>query len=260
MTIEIGKVYKHYLVLGQEFNKHGGRGHENDKFWRCQCIKCNYIREGEEAIRFDYLNPNDKHSVSCPNCKTKYTIANLPEVKVGASYNDCTIIHRTFISVPKRGEIYILKDNKTKQEFPRYDFDLRKGYKWHPPTTIKVSQSKLSKECRQLLDKNKILHKSEMTFFDLRGENNSALYFDDYCPEYNLIIEYDGTQHYKSSNGIFKNKLPSIMTRDKIKEQWCIDHEMNLIRIPWYQEGKVTIDDLRPYISNFHIIKNYRCY
>ena len=67
MKIIINNIYKHYKILGIEPNKHGTGTHKNDIFYIGQCIDCNYIRQGDEAIRSDYLNPNDKKTVPCHN-------------------------------------------------------------------------------------------------------------------------------------------------------------------------------------------------
>jgi len=261
MAIEIGKIYKHWKVKERELNKSGNGHHKNDAFWVCECINCGYIRKGKEALRFDYLNENDKHSVICPQCKTKYTIKELPDLKVGAEYNNSEIIDHTCIDVPRRGEIYILKDKITNDIFPRCSTDLKKGFKWHSPRRLPTTESKLATEARNILDKNNIIHKSNMTFYDLRGTNGNALFFDDYCPEYNLMLEYDGKQHYPElATGFYKDQVSDIQLRDNIKEEWCKKHEVNLIRIPWWKEGKITIKDLWPYISDFHIIKYSKCY
>ena len=118
MNISIGEIKKQYKILGLEPNKHGINSHKNDKFYRCQCIKCGYIREGDEAIRTDYLNPNDKKAIPCPQCGLRWKVSTVPtELKIGAQYNGCTIIEQTGKSVPKRGEIFKLQDNETGENF-----------------------------------------------------------------------------------------------------------------------------------------------
>jgi very-short-patch-repair endonuclease len=60
--------------------------------------------------------------------------------------------------------------------------------------------------------------------------------FDFYIPEYNLAIEYDGELHYHSID-IFggDENLISTKKRDNIKNQYCKENGIYLLRIPyWY--------------------------
>jgi len=43
------------------------------------------------------------------------------------------------------------------------------------------------------------------------------------------------------------------MTYDEIKNQWCKDNNIPLIRIPYWHLQDLTIDDLRPETSQFLI-------
>lgn len=53
------------------------------------------------------------------------------------------------------------------------------------------------------------------------------LYFDFYLPSYNLVIEYDGKQHYS------KRKPVSAITNDFIKTAYCVKNRINLLRIKY---------------------------
>lgn len=65
--------------------------------------------------------------------------------------------------------------------------------------------------------------------------------FDFYLPDYNLIIEYDGKQHFEpvdfSGQGISwsKRELKEIKKKDKIKTKYCKDNNINLLRIPYWE-------------------------
>lgn len=49
---------------------------------------------------------------------------------------------------------------------------------------------------KQSLEELKIPFIKEKTFPELVSDNNVPLRFDFYLPQYNLIIEYDGEQHF----------------------------------------------------------------
>ena len=62
--------------------------------------------------------------------------------------------------------------------------------------------------------------------------------FDFYLPDYNTCIEYDGEQHFhtpnnKTSTYFTKEKIDEIQYRDSIKNQYCKDNNIKLIRIPY---------------------------
>lgn len=58
-------------------------------------------------------------------------------------------------------------------------------------------------------------------------KSNHLLYFDFFLPLYNLVIEYDGSQHYH------KNKPESAITNDFIKTAYCVKNRINLLRIKY---------------------------
>lgn len=84
---------------------------------------------------------------------------------------------------------------------------------------------------------------------DLIDKNN--LHFDFWIPKINIAIEYDGKQHFKPINyfgGIrgFKN----IRKHDLMKDQYCDDNNINLIRIPYtVTTNKEIIDVLSSHLS-----------
>lgn len=74
--------------------------------------------------------------------------------------------------------------------------------------------------------------------------------FDFYLPEYNLFIEYDGVQHYEPVRFMGNNAdenmriFGTIKLHDSIKNKYCEDNRINLLRIPyWEKENIETIID-----------------
>lgn len=71
-------------------------------------------------------------------------------------------------------------------------------------------------------------------------KNIHCLPFDFYLPQYNMCIEYDGEQHYRPINfgGCSDDKaiqsFQSTYINDNIKNQYCEQHNINLLRIPYY--------------------------
>ena len=72
----------------------------------------------------------------------------------------------------------------------------------------------------------------EKTFENCVFANGTFARFDFYLPQHNLIVEYDGEQHYTGWNG--KDNLNEIQAKDKFKTEWCEKNQIQLLRIPYY--------------------------
>lgn len=82
---------------------------------------------------------------------------------------------------------------------------------------------------------------SQKTFDDCRNpKTNALLYFDFYLPDYNCCIEYDGRQHFVENSFGKWDELEKVQYRDNIKNQYCKDNNIRLIRIPYTEKNKIT--------------------
>ena len=81
-----------------------------------------------------------------------------------------------------------------------------------------------------LLTKNNIKFERQKTFPNLKYKN--PLYCDFYLPEFNLIIEFNGEQHYKPVE-LFggQENLELIQLRDKIKKDYCLKNNIAFLTI-----------------------------
>lgn len=92
--------------------------------------------------------------------------------------------------------------------------------------------SKGEKEIKIFLEKKIIFFKSQFIFNECKDERN--LPFDFYLPEYNICIEYDGLQHFKPIEYFGgKKTFKSIQKHDNIKNEYCKNNNINLIRIKY---------------------------
>jgi very-short-patch-repair endonuclease len=60
--------------------------------------------------------------------------------------------------------------------------------------------------------------------------------FDFFIPEFNTCIEYDGRQHFEPIEyfgGFYSLEKQRI--KDKIKDNFCKNNNIKLIRIPYYE-------------------------
>lgn len=69
--------------------------------------------------------------------------------------------------------------------------------------------------------------------------------FDIYLPEYNILIEYDGEQHYRPVNfgGIGDEEaienLKKTQYHDTIKNEYCRQNNIPLIRVPYWEKNNL---------------------
>lgn len=76
------------------------------------------------------------------------------------------------------------------------------------------------------------------------------LRFDFYVDNH-YLIEFDGRQHFSNNNSIFDTK--DTQRKDKIKNEWCKNHNIPLIRIPYTHYDKLQLNDLLLETSQFII-------
>ena len=102
----------------------------------------------------------------------------------------------------------------------------------------------------QLLQSNNIKYKKQYTFSDLLSEKNSPLKFDFGILNSNnsllYLIEYDGIQHFKCRGTGWNTEehLEYTQQHDKMKEEYCKQKNIPLIRIPYTKFNNLKIEDL----------------
>ena len=79
---------------------------------------------------------------------------------------------------------------------------------------------------------------TQYTWDWLISDKNKHMWADFYIPNINTVIEYDGQQHYEFCNFFYKTKeqFDEQKSRDKLKERLLLEHNIKLIRIPYYQK------------------------
>jgi very-short-patch-repair endonuclease len=87
---------------------------------------------------------------------------------------------------------------------------------------------------RTFLEHNNVKFVQEKRFDDCRDVK--PLPFDFYLPENNLIIEFDGKHHYEET-GLGNHEITK--KHDKIKNQYCQSHNIDLLRIPYWEKHNI---------------------
>lgn len=91
---------------------------------------------------------------------------------------------------------------------------------------------------KEFVEKRNINYIHQHIFEDCKYKKK--LRFDFYLPEKNICIEYDGEQHYKPVvvfGGL--NGFEKTIIRDNIKDEYCKNNNIKMIRIPYYNINKI---------------------
>lgn len=115
-----------------------------------------------------------------------------------------------------------------------------------------------------ILKNSKIKFEREKTFKDLRL---GLLRYDFFLPDYNMIIEFNGEQHYKYNGHFFKGRQDFLgaQERDRRKISYALAHGIKIYIIPFWDYDKIEdFQDLikQQYLatSRFHNDNAWRNY
>jgi len=95
---------------------------------------------------------------------------------------------------------------------------------------------------RKLFDDNLINYVSEKTFEDLKGKKKHNLRYDFYLPDYNILIEYHGGQHFDPDSKLYTEEG---IERDKIKFDYAKDNNIPII----YFTNEVEVYEEKGYFT-----------
>lgn len=98
---------------------------------------------------------------------------------------------------------------------------------------------------RKILKENNIIFNEQKTYDDLYVTNpHHKLKYDFYINN-SYIIEYDGEQHYKSvSSWGGEDGYNQRQLYDYIKNRYCFDNNIQIIRIPYWHYDDICLNDL----------------
>lgn len=99
----------------------------------------------------------------------------------------------------------------------------------------------------EILQNANLIYQKEFSFTDLLSENDIPLRFDfaifNKDLQLSYLIEYDGEQHYSDkTDKIWKDFYIKRQERDKIKNEYCIKHNIVLYRIPYWEKNNLSLE------------------
>lgn len=194
---------------------------------------CN--KHGPQTMRVgNFLS--GKHCPECANDRRKEMFKN-PLEKVQKMIDDCggTILNiDEYVNQDMCNLLFICP------ECGKKFLSSLKHYKQHGGRLCGDCVGKESlgeKKVRDYLESNKIDYEQEKHFADCRDK--ATLPFDFYLPGKNTVIEFDGRQHYTETN-FFSYSIDQTMRHDTIKNNYCKNKGICLIRIPYTHINHIT--------------------
>ena len=99
-------------------------------------------------------------------------------------------------------------------------------------------ESKGEKKIDLFLKRSGLGYHREFRFMDCK--HKLPLPFDFHIPSLNLVVEYDGEQHFRAVNRFGGTAgLKKIQTNDQIKNDYCKTNNIKLVRIPYTHFGEI---------------------
>ena len=211
----IGNTFGDFLVL----NKCKEKAKDNCLLYQCKCVHCGHI----ENVGSNVLRSKRKF---CSNCHIRKTT--LIDMS-GQTYGFLKVLERDLREdhLGHENDSYwycqCLKCGSVKSI---RGISLRNGITKSCGCIKSIGEETIA----NLLSKNNIIFEREYTFNDLIYKNKLRFDFAIFNPDGTLshLIEFDGIQHFQQTGW---ESLEMIQFRDKLKNQYCLDKGIKLIRI-----------------------------
>ena len=234
---ETGNTYTYLKVL-EKANSIGGRA-----AWKCQCrcgkeiiVKGVYLRNGK--VKSCGCYQKEQTSKACSKDLIGQTIGNFTVLEsIQGEKNGERHKWRCRCNLCGNENVYISTSNLTQQ----YSCGC-------------AMSSKGERKIKEILTELEINFIQEKRFSDCVFESNKMARFDFYLPNENIIIEYDGRQHYQGPDTLVwssyqsqtkQEALEEIHFRDALKNKYCQENNFILKRIPyWISLKQLTIEDI----------------
>lgn len=231
--IQIGNKYGKWTVL--EF-KGVINGHAT---YLCQC-ECGKIRNKQGAD----LKFGEKKNCGCDNCQKRNTLD-----ITGQRFGKLIALEPT---EKRRGSFVIWKCQCDCGNICEVSLGNLRNGDTKSCGCISLSYGEFC--IQEMLNNNNISYTVQKSFNDCRFNNNYKARFDFFVND-EYIIEFDGEQHFKyryndNYNG-WNNKDNFLTTRehDLVKNKYCFDNNIPLIRIPY--DAKYDLNDLKLETTRF---------
>lgn len=230
----VGQKFGHLTVLERDLSK------KKATYWICQC-NCGTIK----SIKGSHLK--DGTIISCGCFKRKKSAKDITQQRFGK----LTALYPTTIRSSNRSIVWHCSCDCGRELDVRLD-SLTTG---HTQSCGCLNISKGEQQVIKILETNNIIYEKEKVFNDFTyPDTGKHPRFDFYLPHYNRLIEFDGQQHFQD---IFwgRERILSLDQRkqkDTIKNDYAKQHNIDLIRIPYWEINNITLETI---LNDIYLIK-----
>lgn len=230
-----GQKFGRLTVIKRDFEKEKTVSNKN-AYWQCQC-DCGKIA----SIRSTDLRQGKMVSCGCKKLESPYNTANL----IGKIFGNLAVLERDFDkeSTKTYSKSFWKCTCQCGNIISVAASDLINGH----TQSCGCIKSREEEKIISILKEGNIDFIFQKTFEDCRfPETNRKARFDFYLPQYNILIEYDGKQHYETKNVGWDNPilLAELKKRDEYKTKWCKENNIPLIRILYTEFQKLNLEYL----------------
>lgn len=221
----------------------------------------------------EFVSVREPLKLKCENGHIFYR--NWNQLKNGLSCRECRYIKQQILQMrPKENGRYLSYDDSITLDWselnihpPTY-YSYKSGktvhwhchicdYEWDTSIVHRINdnsgcpkcsnkRSKSEQYIAKFLMQHSINFTQEYTFHNCKDKN--PLPFDFYLPDYNIIIEYDGIQHFKpttfSSNQDSSKLFEYTKNHDNIKNKYCEDNNIILYRISYKDDLDKSLNSI----------------
>lgn len=234
---------------------HQKYGNKGDWFADFECPFCH------NTFNCRMTDVRNGRTKSC-GCLKKLTMSEVGKANVGTHHQPYKYNEGDFIGPQATLFLKRTHRNERGEDFGDFkcsfcgnSFNARIGYVASGHTSsCGCLNSKGEAKILSLLQKMSLNVETQKTFKNCFSVEGQYYKFDFYLPEYNLLIEYDGEQHFKArEKGYFtEDTLQIIQQRDAYKNQWCKNNNIPLIRISYIDFDKLDIKYLKEKINEIY--------
>lgn len=213
--------------------------------WLCKCDCGNEVK-----VPIDSLT--GKNTQSCGCLSKEKTSERFCIDLTGQTFGKLTVIKRDNTKNYKRAR-WLCKCSCGNPELESVDgYYLRSGEKTQCSKCI--PKSKGEEQIKNILIKNNISFTQEKSFDDCRFPKTNRLARFDFYIDNKYLIEFDGRQHIQNTSK-WNNEwnLEYVQEHDQIKNNYCKEHNIPLIRIPYSKINYIKLEDLLLETSKYKI-------
>lgn len=225
------------MVLERDINK--PYGHQKKVYWICKCDCGNIVSVDSHSL----LSGN---TCSC-GCLQKERTSEAHRLNlINQKFGRLTVIKPVKNITEKSGAVRTawLCRCECGNEVVVKTINLRNG----DTKSCGCIYSKGEYIIQSILENNNIKYKKEYSFSDLLTENGYPMRFDfailNEDTTIKKLIEFQGRQHYENGEWSNSISLEQRKIRDNMKQEYCLQHNIPLLIIPYWDINKINIQYL----------------